>query len=52
MNGSISLTPLELLALAALPLSAISKALKEWIIGRFVGQPDEVDESALDDGAR
>lgn len=35
MNGEVVLSPLELLAVAALPLSAISKTLKEQIRSRL-----------------
>lgn len=35
VSGSIELTPLEFLAVAALPLSALSSTLKQWLKNRF-----------------
>ncbi|WP_380681068.1 hypothetical protein [Salinigranum sp. GCM10025319] len=37
MSGEVTLGPLELLAVAALPLSAISGALKRYVQRRFGG---------------
>jgi len=44
MQGSVTLTPLELLALAALPLSSISSALKEQITSRFGSRDEQSDD--------
>ncbi|ADE03637.1 MULTISPECIES: hypothetical protein [Haloferax] len=45
MDGSVTLSPLELLAVAALPLSAISGVLKAQIQRRF-GQQKKTDDDS------
>ena len=46
VSGEVTLGPLELLAVAALPLSAISGALKRYIQRKFGGSTESMEKKS------